>query len=177
MAENILYSKGEPLQERKITVELTEDTFKRFIEKCYQDGTTPAEVLEGFINDLVCGSHTRGSDERMYAEQYYDRCCYGMFAEDTFCRFLLIDYRMEDLREALDRKQDAAADLAYYAEHPEEDPDGKETSFLREDLQEAENEIKELYQDYTDHTEDPEPMDRALQGACDYLAALKGGEK
>ena len=180
MAENILYSKGEPLKQRTFTVELTDSTMTDFFNKCYQDGTTPAEVLEGFINDLVCGSHTRGSDERMYAEQYYDRCCYGMFAEDTFCRFLLIDYRMDELREAQDRRQVAAADLACYEEHPEEDPEGKEAGFLREELREAEDEINEIYKDYAERTTDPEPMDKALQGVCDYLAGLetmKGGRQ
>lgn len=177
MAENILYSKGEPLQERRFTVELTEDTFQRFIEQCYRDGTTPAEVLEGFINDLVCGSQTRGSDERMIAQQYYDRCCYGMLAEDTFCRFCLIDYRMDELREALEQKQYAAEDLAYYEEHPEEDTNGKEDAFLREELREAEDAITEIYKYYTRHSKDPEPMDKALRGVCDYLAALKGGKE
>lgn len=180
MAENILYSKGEPLKQRTFTVELTDSTITDFFNKCYQDGTTPAEVLEGFINDLVCGSHTRGSDERMIAGQYYDRCCYGMFAADTFCRFCLIDYRMDELREALEQKQDAAADLAYYEDHKEEDPDGTEAAFLRDNLREAEDEINEIYRDYADHTADPEPMDKALQGVCDYLAELetmKGGRQ
>lgn len=180
MAENILYSKGEPLKQRTFTVELTDSTMTDFFNKCYQDGTTPAEVLEGFINDLVCGSQTRGSDERMIAGQYYDRCCYGMFAVDTFCRFCLIDYRMDELREALERKQDAAADLAYYEDHKEEDPDGTEAAFLRDNLREAEDEINEIYRDYADQTADPEPMDKALQGVCDYLAELetmKGGRQ
>ena len=74
--ENILYSKGEPPKTRRFTVKLTDDTYKRFIEMVERDGTTSAEVLEGFINDLVCGSYTRGSDERMLAQEYYDRCGY-----------------------------------------------------------------------------------------------------
>ncbi len=77
--ENILYSKGEPLKKHRFTVELTDSTFEAFKRMLENDNTTPAEVLEGFINDLVCGSHTRGSDERMYAQQYYDRCGYGYF--------------------------------------------------------------------------------------------------
>ena len=77
--ENILYSKGEPLKKRRFTVELTDSTFEAFKEMLERDNTTPSEVLEGFINDLVCGSHTRGSNERMYAQQYYDRCGYGYF--------------------------------------------------------------------------------------------------
>lgn len=65
------------LKKHRFTVELTEDTFQAFKDKLQADGTTPAEVLEGFINDLVDGTFTRGSDERMLAHQYYDRCGYG----------------------------------------------------------------------------------------------------
>lgn len=173
--ENILYSKGEPLEKRTFTVELTQDTFNRFIEKVYADGTTPSEVLEGFINDLVCGSHTRGSDERMYAEQYYDRCCYGDFDPLTFVRFLLIHYRMDELRDCMERKQDAADDLAYYAEHPDEDADGKDSALMREVIQEADDEIKELYQEYIETADaDAEPFDKAMHGVSVFLEAMKG---
>lgn len=173
--ENILYSKGEPLEKRTFTVELTQDTFNRFIEKVYADGTTPSEVLEGFINDLVCGSHTRGSDERMYAEQYYDRCCYGDFDPLTFVRFLLIHYRMDELRDCMERKQDAAYELAYYVEHPDEDADGKDSALMREVIQEADDEIKELYQEYTETADaDAEPFDKAMHGVSVFLEAMKG---
>lgn len=173
--ENILYSKGEPLEKRTFTVELTQDTFTRFIEKVYADGTTPSEVLEGFINDLVCGSYTRGSDERMYAEQYYDRCMFGDFMPLTFCRFLLIHYQMDDLRDCMERKQDAADDLAYYADHPDEDADGKDSALMREIIQEADDEIKEIYQEYTDAVgTDAEPIEAALHGVSVFLEAMKG---
>jgi len=47
-------------KKRAFTLELTDEDTADFIRKCYQDGTTPAEVLEGFINDLIAGSRTRG---------------------------------------------------------------------------------------------------------------------
>ena len=67
------------VKKRAFTLELTDADTAAFIEKCFRDGTTPAEVLEGFINDLVDGSYTRGSDERMLASDYYERCGYGFF--------------------------------------------------------------------------------------------------
>ena len=60
-------------------LELTEEDKKAFFEMCERDGTTPAEVLEGFICDLTEAERTRGSDERMLATQYYERCGYGIF--------------------------------------------------------------------------------------------------
>jgi hypothetical protein len=47
-----------------------------FIELCTSDGTTPDEVLRGFVADLCSLDGTHGSDERDLAEQYYHRCGY-----------------------------------------------------------------------------------------------------
>ena len=79
--ENLLYSKGEPLKKHRFTLKLTDSTYEKFKILLKDDKTTVAEVLEGFINDLVCGSYTRGSDERMLAYQYYERCGYPYYDE------------------------------------------------------------------------------------------------
>ncbi|MBR3241354.1 MAG: hypothetical protein IKF90_01470 [Parasporobacterium sp.] len=60
-------------------LKLSDEDYRKFSEKCFYDGISPEEVLEGFICDLIAGSKTRGSDERVLAEQYYDRCGYGLF--------------------------------------------------------------------------------------------------
>ncbi|HJT20090.1 MAG TPA: hypothetical protein VJ746_06445 [Nitrospira sp.] len=65
-----------------------------FVELCRTDGTTPEAVLRGFIADL-CGlvsyvSNPRpdgycsnGSDERLYAREYYDRVGYSWYRESS----------------------------------------------------------------------------------------------
>lgn len=67
----------------KPTVTLTLPT--EFLMLCRQDNVKPSEVLRGFIADL-CGlaTHeysTNGSDERMHARAYYERCGYRQMAE------------------------------------------------------------------------------------------------
>lgn len=52
-----------------------------FVERCDADDTTPQEVLSGFIRDLCSLEGNNGSDERMYAESYYNRCGYPYFAK------------------------------------------------------------------------------------------------
>jgi hypothetical protein len=56
---------------------ITLDLPPEFIAMCKGDEVNPAEVLRGFIADLcelrTKEYHTGGSDERMLAEQYYDR--------------------------------------------------------------------------------------------------------
>ena len=102
MKENLLYTNNEPLRQRNFAVELTDRDAAAFLEMCYRNGTDPAEVLAGFINDLVCGSHTRGSDERMYAQQYFERCCYDLCAPETFLRYLLDSGYLPDIVDCME---------------------------------------------------------------------------
>lgn len=170
LAENILYSKNEPLQQYKFTVQLTESDMKDFCELAYKNGVKPAEILAGFINDLVCGAYTRGSDERMFAEQYFDRCAYGMFAEQTFCRYVLSCDNLELLQIALIDIETLKRELEYYAENPD-DPDGTAEWLqqMQDDIKERNEEIQEMYERYTKHTENPETLEQGLQGVQDYI--------
>jgi hypothetical protein len=69
---------------RRITLTLPSE----FIELCEQDNVTPELVLRGFIADLCeivsWADHPRadsycsnGSDERLYAREYYERAGYS----------------------------------------------------------------------------------------------------
>ena len=55
-------------------IELSDGDMVDFSRLAKEHGTTPTEILQGFICDLVDGSQTNGSDERLLAEQYLDRC-------------------------------------------------------------------------------------------------------
>lgn len=68
---------------RRVTLELPEE----FIALCASDQVEPEFVLRGFIADLCGliswqnaprsdGYNSNGSDERMYAQQYYERVGY-----------------------------------------------------------------------------------------------------
>lgn len=61
----------------KLELKLNSEDIELFKRNCTLDGTTPAEVLEGFIADLVLSESSHGSDEEMLARQYYDRCGYS----------------------------------------------------------------------------------------------------
>lgn len=112
----------------KVTINLSEQDERDFLFKCYQDGTTPAEVLGGFIADLIDGEHTRGSDERRLAREYYERC--GYYADkETFVSFLIYHYGWEALEDIYQEEEDEAA-RGYYevytenTENPESLEDG-----------------------------------------------------
>ena len=66
-------------KKRLFALELTDKETKAFIEQCFRDGTTPAEVLEGFICDHNGAESTRGSDGEMLAGTTYERGGCGCF--------------------------------------------------------------------------------------------------
>lgn len=72
----------ETIRERKIAVKLSDEDCDRLARLCGTHGLTIGELIENFIGDL-CGTYSNGSDERMCAEQWFDRCWFGMFPEPT----------------------------------------------------------------------------------------------
>lgn len=57
-----------------IKVKVDPSDLKRFRELCEKYGITPEQLLEGFIADLTFGEKNHGSDERMMAVEYVERC-------------------------------------------------------------------------------------------------------
>jgi len=166
-------------KKRAFTLELTDTETAAFIEKCFRDGTTPAEVLEGFICDLTGAERTRGSDERMYAGQYYERCGYGYFFPDdsrTFTQWLLYEYGEYTLKEIIDSLEtiaDAQGDISFYRDHPEEEPGEGELEALEDTIKAEEETIGELYQEYTTSTTKPEALEEGIKGVREYLEMIE----
>lgn len=85
------------IKERKITVKLSDKDCNRLARKCGKHGLTVGELIENFIGDLVGGTYSNGSDERDYAERWFERCWFGMFQEPTLLNHLLcFGYDPED---------------------------------------------------------------------------------
>lgn len=77
------------IKNRKISLELSDTDVRRICEKAGQAGLTVSELLQNFIGDLVGGTYSNGSDERDFAQQWFDRCGFGMMPDKTFLRYLL----------------------------------------------------------------------------------------
>ena len=109
----------ETIREREVNLKLSESDVKRICEKAGSVGLTVAELLESFIGDLVHGTYTNGSDERMYAERWFDRCGFAMFPDNTFLQYLI----------DLDIVEDVIVDwneLKYYEQNVEEQEENKD---------------------------------------------------
>jgi len=77
------------IRERNLKLKLSDDDVKRISEKAGSVGMTVSELLESFLGDLVDGTYSNGSDERMYANSWFDRCGFSWMADNTFLKFLI----------------------------------------------------------------------------------------
>ncbi|MCJ8237407.1 hypothetical protein [Peteryoungia algae] len=54
---------------------------EKFVKMCERHQVTPEHVLQQFIHDLCHLEGSSGSDERLYAQLYYERCGYAFSAQ------------------------------------------------------------------------------------------------
>lgn len=84
-----------------IPIELSKTDLRMLYNKAGAAGLTVGELLENFINDLIGGERTNGSDERMYAEQWFERCWFNIdYGTSSFLSYLC-DMSMTDYIEEL----------------------------------------------------------------------------
>ena len=102
----------ETIRERKITVKLSDADCDRLARKCGEHGLTIGELIENFVGDLVGGTYSNGSDERDYADQWFERCWFGMFPEPTLLNHLLnLGYEPEHYLDLLENVETIKSDI------------------------------------------------------------------
>ena len=160
----------ETIKPREFSIKLSDADVKRIYNVAGAHGLTPGELIEQFIGDLVDGTYSNGSDERERANSWLERCWFGMFPEYTFLRYLVewgeIEYYLDDL----DDLETAREELEYlqgeeYAkEEPDEEIRNQEIKDAKEWMKEAEERIQEYYNEYKESADDPEELEKAMQG-------------
>jgi hypothetical protein len=135
------------IRERNITVKLSDADCERLVRKCGEHNITVGELIENFVGDLIGGTHSNGSDERMYAKQWFERCWFGMFPDETLLNHLLCrGYDPEDYLDTLDNIETAMKEKEYLAEHPEEADE--EAQYLDDDIADWQEELKDMREDW-----------------------------
>lgn len=129
--------------ERLIKVDLPKKDMEDLMELCGMHGIWISELVEGFLSDLVGGAHSHGSDERDYAKQWFDRCEFGMFPQETLLRHLIIQGDPEEyisLIDGIEREKN----LKKCAEENPEEFDEEEIENMDENIAYMENELKDM---------------------------------
>lgn len=145
------------IKERTITLKLSDADVDRLCGKAGGVGMTASELLESFIGDLVDGTYSNGSDERDYAEYWFDRCGYDYTANPTFLRWLI---ELGDVNAAISDWND----FLDYKSITEPDEDDKECAELfEENLKIQFNGYKSDWVNCTDDTTLETAMAKVMQ--------------
>jgi len=131
----------ETIKERKISLNLSDADVKRLCEKAGKVGLTVSELLGNFIGDLVVGTYTNGSDERRLVDEWFERCWFSMFSENTFLKYLI---DLDDVEDTIDDWKE----IKYYKELEKLDEDDKE------DLAYYEESINDKFEEYQGYRKD-----------------------
>ena len=175
----IRYDRGnETIKTWDFKLMLSNKDMKKFYELAYTNGVTPEEILQGFICDLICGTQTRGSDERDLAEQYFDRCCYHFEAGFTFLSWLLNEGNLEVMDNYLHDKEIIEEDIKWYQDNPEDlEENPNDLDNLKQDLATTEKGIADLYNKYVEEkkrrNESPQDLQEGLDEVKAYLQELE----
>ncbi len=136
----------ETIMERHIDIDLSDADVQRLCEKAGSVGLSVNELLRNFIGDLVHGTYTNGSDERDLAQQWFDRCWFGMFPDKTFLRYLIDwSFNVEDIVQLWGLIKSTEKDLENTDEFDREDIDG-----MKEDLSYWKEDINETFSEFQD---------------------------
>lgn len=164
------------IKERTLIIKLSDADVLRVCEKAGAHNITVAEMVESYLQDLVCGTYTNGSDERDNARAYFERCYYGLYPEHTFLHYLIEWGSLQEYLENLDTAQDIQEDIAIYKKIEEPDTDEQaELEALQEDLEEVQGYIADYYKEYcaSCHNREPEPLEDAQCSVLKWYAEYK----
>lgn len=100
------------IKPRTLDIHLSDADYRRIAEKAAIAEMDVEELLASFIGDLVDGTYSNGSDERMHAQNWYERCGFGDFYRNTFLHYLVEVYAVEEFVEAWDNAESYKEDAA-----------------------------------------------------------------
>lgn len=134
------------IRERNLAVKLSDADCRRIAEKAGRVGMTVEGLIASFIGDLVDGTYTNGSDERMYAQAWFDRCGFEMMAERTLLSWLIIsdgvEWFMRDYEFKLSYEEEL--ECVMNVESPTEE-DLLMAEDLRDEIANCEDELRSAY--------------------------------
>lgn len=103
----------ETIKPRTYSLNLSDADVKRIAKTAGGYGLTVSKLLENFIGDLVSGTYSNGSDERMYARQWAERCWFSFEPQKNLVHYLCEawEYEFSDFWDILGKIEDIKADI------------------------------------------------------------------
>ena len=153
---------------RQFFLHLSDKDVKRLFEKAGAVSLTVEELLENFIADLIIGDKSNGSDERMYAENWFERCWFSTESYNSFLAYLLKNCCYEDFintKNLISACESELEDIDISEFENVADYD-EELEYIKRRKSEAEAELQELFDDYCNcvhsHKEYPQEIAKIL---------------
>lgn len=164
----------ETIAERTLTLKLSDADVKRICEKAGGVGLSVSELFESFVGDLVGGTYSNGSDERMYAQQWFERCGFGMFPDYTFLHYLIEWGGLDDVMELWEDIQEGKKEIAYLEEHPEV-TEPNEIAGLQEDIDYWQEQLDDYFKEYkqADKEKESGTLEEEIQKILKWQAEYK----
>ena len=92
-------SEAKTCARKNYTLNLSDADTERIARKAGKYNMTVPRLLEHFIADLIDGNYTNGSDERMYANQWLERCLFAHESDRNLITFICDhNYDFDDIQ-------------------------------------------------------------------------------
>lgn len=140
--------------QRNIVLKLPNEDVENLCAKAARADLTVSQLLENFVYDLVHSDRANGSDERMYANQWFDRCGFSFSFSQTFLVYLIewgeVDTAIEMWEELEDYKDMEELD-----------------EYEKRDVATITGALEKMFRDYqADHKE---PSDHTLESGMEKV--------
>jgi hypothetical protein len=140
--------------QRNIVLKLPNEDVENLCAKTARAGLTVSQLLENFVYDLVHSDRANGSDERMYANQWFDRCGFSFSFSQTFLVYLIewgeVDTAIEMWEELEDYKDQGELD-----------------EYEKQDVAVLTEALEKMFRDYQE--DNKEPADLTLESGMEKV--------
>lgn len=157
---------------RTFRLNLSDADVERLFKKAAEVSLTAEQLLENFIGDLVDGTYSNGSDERMLAGEWFDRCWFSYFYYDTFLAYLVRDGVYENFIDLLDCVSECREQLEAIGDVNSKEL-AEDAEYYRMRMDEANKDIKEIFDEYCRVNRDHAEYEQELEKVFAYRANLK----
>lgn len=154
------------IKPRTFKLNLSDADVIRIFEKAGRAGLTPNELLEYYIGDLVYGTYSNGSDERMAANEWYDRCDFSAAGNSTFLKFVLDYDYIDQVIDLLNDIDDAEYEIKLLDDSDSDYNDHR--MFFCLIIGECRNELIALFNEYSEGNKGHESFIDAIYAIKNY---------